>query len=101
MSSSTIDFTIFHNIVDGKPRGGKDSYRGISSVTEEDLWDAPIAQKQDVEDAVISATKAFRSWSHLPYSERAELVKAWAAKLASLQAEFTDLSMTEGGKPVR
>ena len=101
MSSTAIDFAIFHNIIDGKPRERNHSYHGINAVTEETLWDAPVATEQDVEDAVAFAVKAFPSWSHLPYSQRVQSVRAWAEKFASLQAEFTNLSRVECGKPVR
>ena len=99
--SEPLDFTTFHNTVDGKPRGGKTSYHGINGATEEPLWEAPVATEQDVDDAVASAASAFPEWSQLPYSERVKAVRAWANKFTSLHAEFTDLLVTECAKPVR
>jgi acyl-CoA reductase-like NAD-dependent aldehyde dehydrogenase len=34
--------------------------------TGEKLWDVPIANQQDVDDAVVSAQKAFEKWSQVP-----------------------------------
>ena len=98
--SDPLDFTTFHNIIDGKPGRGKRTYRGINSATEEPLWEAPVATEHDVEDAVASAARAFPEWSQLPYSERVKAVRAWADRFTSLHAEFTELLVTECAKPV-
>ena len=99
--SHPLDFTTFHNTVDGKPRGCKTTYCGINGATEEPLWKAPVATEQDVEDAVDSAARAFPEWSQLPYRDRVEAARAWADMFRSLRAEFTDLLVTECAKPVR
>ncbi|MCJ1471737.1 hypothetical protein MMC13_000377 [Lambiella insularis] len=95
----SLDFTTFHNIVDGKPRGGEATYHGINGATETPLWEVPVASQQDVEDAVASATAAFPSWSHLPYSDRVKAVRAWGDEFAALHNEFTELLITECAKP--
>ena len=97
---ASISFTDFYNIVDGKPRVSQEVYHGTSSETEEKLWDAPVAQQQDVEDAVTAANKAFPAWSRRTIDERAKAVKAWNGRLISLATEFIELSTKEGGKPV-
>ena len=97
----SISFTEFYNIVDGKIRVSQETCHGISAETEENLWGAPVAQQQDVEDAVTAANRAFTPWSRRTIDERAKAIKAWNAKFMSLAAEFTELSMKEGSKPVR
>ena len=97
---ATPDFTVFHNFVAGKPRGAKESYHGINPVTEEQLWDTPVAEEQDVEDAVAAATNAFPSWSRVPMSERRKKIGAWADRFSALRGLFKDLLKKECGKTV-
>ncbi|KAI9817231.1 MAG: hypothetical protein M1827_001344 [Pycnora praestabilis] len=97
--SSAMDFTTFHNIIDGKPRGAKHCHNGINPATKEKLWDVPIATKEDVNDAVEAAQRAFPSWSQTPFEERARLVTQFADAYAEHEKEFTDLMVEECGKP--
>ncbi len=97
----TIDFTVFHNIIDGKQRGGATSCNGINPSTGEQLWDVPVASQQDVDDAVVAAQKAFESWSQTPVDERRELIKKFMDVLSAYAAEIMELLGKENGKPVR
>lgn len=97
---STISFDTFHNVVDGKNRGAKKSHQGINPVTGEKLWDVPVATKEDVDDAVASAEKAFKTWSQTPIEKRKELLKKYCDLYMSYSDELTDLLCKETGKPV-
>jgi len=97
---STIDFTTFHNIVNGEKRGSSESHHGINPATGEKLWAVPIANQQDVDDAVKAASKAFKSWSQVPFEKRKEHLSKFADLFASYESEFTELLYKENGKPV-
>lgn len=97
---STISFTSFSNIVDGKPRGADKQHKGINPVNGEELWEVPIATKQDVDDAVASASKAFQSWSQVPIETRKEKIQKFCDLFSNYNEEFTDLLIKETGKPV-
>jgi acyl-CoA reductase-like NAD-dependent aldehyde dehydrogenase len=94
-----IDFTTFHNIVDGKQRNSKTVHNGIDPVTGSKLWDVPIATQQDVDDAVESATKAFKTWSQTPIEKRKELMLKFSDLYETYEKDFTDLMCKETGKP--
>jgi len=98
---STIDFTTFHNIVNGEKRGSDNSHHGINPATGEELWAVPIANQQDVDDAVKAASKAYKSWSQVPIEKRKEYLSKFADLFASYESEFTELLCKENGKPAR
>ena len=97
---STIDFGQFFNIVDGQQRSSKNVHSGIDPATGEKLWDVPIASQQDVDDAVASAKKAFKTWSQVPIEKRKETLLKFKDLYAQYEKEFTDLLCSETGKPV-
>ena len=69
---TTVSFTTFSNIIDGEPRSSKTKYHGIDPCTKQPLWDVPVATPQDVDDAVIAATKAFAEWKKTTWEYRSE-----------------------------
>ena len=98
---STISWDSFHNTVDGQPRGSKNKHRGINPATGEELWEVPIGNQQDVDDAVASAQKAFESWSQVPIEKRKEYLQKFLDHYMSYADELIDLECQETGKPVR
>lgn len=96
----TIDFTTFSNIVDGKQRSSKNIHNGINPATGEKLWDVPIGNQQDVDDAVEAAEKAFEAWSQKPVGERKEMLQKFMDLYMNYEKEMTDLLCKETGKPV-
>lgn len=97
--SIDISFTEFFNVVDGKNVGSKNIHNGINPATQEKLWDVPIANQQDVDDAVESALKAFKSWSQTPIEKRKEYMNKFVDLYSGYQEEFTTLMCKETGKP--
>ncbi|KAK3713390.1 hypothetical protein LTR37_008582 [Vermiconidia calcicola] len=96
---STIKWDEFSNIVDGKPRGGKEKHQGTNPATGEKLWDVPIANQQDVDDAVVAAQKAFEKWSQVPIEKRKELITKLKDHFAAHSDDMTTLLCQETGKP--
>lgn len=98
--TKVLSWDTFYNIVDGKQRGSNETHNGIDPTTSEKLWDVPIANQQDVDDAVKAANKAFSSWSQTPFEKRKELLLKFGELCNSHSEEFTDLLCKETGKPV-
>jgi hypothetical protein len=90
----------FHNTVDGQPRSSKNKHRGINPATGEELWEVPIGNQQDVDDAVVSAQKAFETWSQTPLEKRKETLSKFRDHYMSYADEMVDLLCAETGKPV-
>lgn len=98
--SKVISWDTFHNIIDGKQRGSDNIHNGIDPTTGEKLWDVPIANQKDVDDAVVAATRAFAKWSQVPFDERKAMLVKFADLCNDYAKEFTDLLCKETGKPV-
>jgi acyl-CoA reductase-like NAD-dependent aldehyde dehydrogenase len=101
MGSNELSWTTFHNIIDGKARSSEKFYQGLDPCTGEKLWDAPVATKQDMEDSVVAARKAFSGWRDTPFEKRIALLRAYQEGLKPHYENFTELLMRESGKPVR
>jgi len=95
-----ISFDTFHNVVNGELRGAKKTYYGLDPTTGDKLWDAPVASKQDVEDALIAARKAFKLWAKIPFEERVKTLRKFADAVKPHLDDFTELILKENGKPV-
>ena len=91
----------FVQIIDGKSAPTDKTRHGINPATLEPKPEVPIATEQQLDQAVESAKKAFKSWSKTPYEERKKAVLAWADAINALKTEFRDLLISEQGKPVR
>lgn len=68
--------------------------------TGEKLWDVPIGTQQDVDDAVVSAQKAFEKWQFVDIEKRKELLLKFKDHYLAHADEMTDLLCQETGKPV-
>lgn len=97
---SSISFDTFHNVVNGELRGAKDVYHGLDPTTSDKLWDAPVASKQDVDDAVVAARRAFRPWAKTPFEDRVKTLRKFADAVKPYLDDFTELILKENGKPV-
>ncbi|GAB7366393.1 hypothetical protein MBLNU230_g8190t1 [Neophaeotheca triangularis] len=97
--SSSVKWDSFSNIIDGQQRGAKSQHQGINPSTGEALWDVPIGTQQDVDEAVKSATKAFKSWKNVSMDERKKYLQQWNELLQAHNDEWTELLCKETGKP--
>ena len=95
-----IDFSSFHNIINGELRIADQTHNGINPATREKLWNVPCATETDVDDAVKCARKAFPSWSQTSWDERCNVVRRYAEAYLNVEEEMTELLMKETGKPV-
>lgn len=97
----------FFNVVNGECRSSTNTERGVDPRTEEELWEAPVASAQDLDDAVAAAKEAFKAWSTTTVEERkavlvkmAERIKGNAEELQELNAKETGKSVSVGAVPL-
>ncbi|EEU43641.1 uncharacterized protein NECHADRAFT_45085 [Fusarium vanettenii 77-13-4] len=95
-----MDFSTFHNIIGGKPRGSDNSHSGVDPLTRTPLWPVPTASPQDVDDAVEAAQRALPTWSKTSYDERIGLLERFADLYLSRAGEFCKLLASECGRTV-
>lgn len=63
------------------------------------MWPVPIGTQQDVDEAVVSAQKAFESWSEVPFEKRKEMIKNFKDYYMQFSDDMTTLLCQETGKP--
>lgn len=65
------------------------------------MWAVPVATENDLNDAVRSASAAFKTFSQKPLEERKTLLGRYKDVLLAHADYVTDLLCLETGKPVR
>ena len=98
---STIQWDSFANIIDGKLRHSSTVHNGVNPATKAKLWDVPIADERDVNDAVAAAQRAFKGWRETSLEERRSCLSRFVDLWSGYEEEATDLLCAENGKPVR
>jgi acyl-CoA reductase-like NAD-dependent aldehyde dehydrogenase len=93
-------FNGFYNTINGKSTTSAKTRHGTNPATEKPNPEVPIATQKDVDDAVIAAKKAFRTWSKTPWAERKKMVLAFADAFEKHADDFGKLLTQEQGKPV-
>lgn len=71
----------------------------LNPATGEAIAEVPLSSKGDVDRAVSAAREAFRSWGDTTPSERQEALLEIASLVESHADEFSDLEVTDVGKP--
>ena len=95
-----VSFRRFSNVIDGGLRSAKSFYYGVNPATEEELWPAPVATEEDVNDAVAAAQAAYAQWKKIVWKTRKEKLLDFTKKLIEHEKAFTELITQETGKPV-
>ncbi|KEZ46071.1 putative Aldehyde dehydrogenase [Scedosporium apiospermum] len=88
----------FYNTINGENRIRANVHRGVDPRTEKELWDAPIASVEDLDEAVAAAEKALKTWSRSTIEERKEVLTNMAEKLKEHAAEIEEIVKLETGK---
>ena len=83
-----------------KTKGGS-TYKTINPATEEVLAEIIEASQKDVDEAVKSARKAFKTWSKLSGSERGKYLYRIARIIQERSRELAVLESMNNGKPIR
>lgn len=72
----------------------------VNPSTGKALYEVPVATQQDVDTAVKHARDAFRTWSQTTFSERANLLLAFADAIEANREDMEKLLVQEQGKPL-
>ena len=99
-NGTALDFTKFHNIINGKLLSTGRMRHGINPATEEANPDVPISSRQHVDDAVAAARLAFIGWAATAMSERQKAAKNLADALFKNKDDFAEMLVKEVGKIV-
>jgi len=83
-----------------KPQSKK-YFNTTNPATDEVIANIAEANKEDVEKAVKSARKAFKSWSKLDPKERGKYIFRIARMIQERAREFAVIESLDGGKPIR
>lgn len=92
--------TDFALLIDGELVGNDASIEVIDPATERVFAVCPAAGRQQLEQAVTAARRAFGAWSGLSFEERAEHIRRYSVVLREHQEELGELLTREQGKPI-
>jgi acyl-CoA reductase-like NAD-dependent aldehyde dehydrogenase len=65
-SYKSLDYTTFHNVINGELKGTPTSRHGINPATETPNPEVPVSTAEDVDAAIRSAKGAFPGWAATP-----------------------------------
>lgn len=97
---SAISFTDnFVLTIDGKKVSSRETKDVINPATEEPVGAVPLTTREQLEEAVDGATRAFPVWSATPVEKRQEKLIELANMIGKHLPQLTQLLMKETGKP--
>ncbi|KAF3481287.1 aldehyde dehydrogenase [Arthroderma uncinatum] len=97
--ATQLDFTTFHNVINGKLTSTKETRHNINPATGEANAEVSVSTAEDVDAAVAAAQEAFKSWSKTSHDEREKALLAYADAIEAHAGQFQDLLVLEQGKP--
>ncbi|RFU34291.1 hypothetical protein B7463_g2077, partial [Scytalidium lignicola] len=105
MSPSTVtapfDCTKYAgNIINNEFVPTKETRHSLNPSTAEPLYEVPVSTQANVDLAVKHARTAFKTWSKVPFEERARLLVAYADLIEANREELEKLLVREQGKPL-
>ncbi|WP_404332865.1 CoA-acylating methylmalonate-semialdehyde dehydrogenase [Mesobacillus maritimus] len=97
---TTTSTKLLKNYINGQWVEAKtDRYQAVPNpATGKTIAEVPISSKEDVEDAVQSAKKAFQTWSKTPVPKRARILFKYQQLLVENWDELASLITQENGK---
>ena len=96
----SIDWSTFHNTINGKLSPTKEALNGTNPSNLESLPAYPKSTLSDVNAAVSAANAAFPSWSATPLEKRSALLQAFAdLAFKTYASDIMSLLAEECGKP--
>jgi len=85
--------------IGGSWRTTEDDLPVVNPATEEEIGRVPIAQAQDLDDALQAASEGFEVWSQTAPKDRASLIREASALMRERQDEIAHSTTLEHGKP--
>jgi malonate-semialdehyde dehydrogenase (acetylating) / methylmalonate-semialdehyde dehydrogenase len=100
METLTMKYPEIGNYIGGKyiPARSKKYMEVYSPLDGSLLSKAPLSSKDDLNDAVIAAKKAFETWSKTPIKDRVQIFYRYKTLLEKHMTELSNLVMEENGK---
>jgi len=92
-------FKNYEMTIDGKAVSSPSTFDAINPATEEVIAKVPDADRQQLENAVKAAQKAFPAWASRPIAERQALVSQIGDRIEQYAEDFMRLLTREQGKP--
>jgi len=86
--------------IDGKPVDGTQFFDVINPATASPFAQAPDASREQLDQAVEAARKAFESWRAVPHERRREILLGFATAIRSETENLARLLTREQGKPL-
>lgn len=96
---STLSFDTFANILNGVAVDSPTSHDVINPATKQKFATAPVATEKQLDEAVVHAAKAFKTWSKVSEDDRGAVVTKMGDLLEGRTSEFSALLTREQGKP--
>lgn len=90
----------FKLLINGELAPGAGSIPVLNPATEDVIAQCPTASPAQLEEAVQGAKRAFETWQHSSYAERAELVERIVHVMEAHAAELAAILTAEQGKPL-
>jgi acyl-CoA reductase-like NAD-dependent aldehyde dehydrogenase len=90
----------FHNYINGKWVGGRNTFQTINPANEELVADIAQAELTDVDSAVDAAKEAFKSWRLVPAPLRGEMLFKVGDILKGKKEELAQLLTRDMGKVI-
>jgi acyl-CoA reductase-like NAD-dependent aldehyde dehydrogenase len=87
-------------VVNGKAVPSAEHFEILNPSTGEAVGLAPAASREQLDDAIEAADRAFPAWSGLPDAERKQMCRAVGAKIGEHAEELARLLTMEQGKPL-
>ncbi|KAI0180775.1 aldehyde dehydrogenase [Hypoxylon sp. FL1284] len=94
-----LEFTSFHNIIDGKPSRTQSTLCNPNPATLEELPQVPVSTIADVNKAVQAAQMAARPWATVLLKDRIAAIERFADALEAHLDSFAQMLTKEQGKP--
>lgn len=90
----------FPMVVDGRSYDTGRRLQVFNPATEEVIAEVPYASREDLDEAVAAARRAFPIWSAIPFGQRQNAIIAIADAIEAQADELADLLVSEQGRPL-
>ncbi|KAF3903606.1 Omega-crystallin [Arthrobotrys entomopaga] len=97
---SELNWNSFSNIIDGKLVNTSETRYSVNPSTGQPNLPVPVSTKDDLDAAVKSARKAFKTWSVTPWDERKNSLLEFGKAIVAEKEGFAKLLVEEQGKPL-
>lgn len=95
-----LNFTTFTNIIDGKATTTAETRYSINPSTKEPNPPVPVSTKEDLDNAVDAARRAFKGWAAKSWDERKDALLRLVDAIVERKEAFAGMLVREQGKPV-